>query len=234
MKHSHTPELPGALIFDMNGTMIDDMPVHAHCWTELLRDNGMPMTLKEYWKHEPGGTAQEVIRGFLGDSLTEAQVDCLVEQKEFLYRTLYRKKLRLLPGLKKLLKEAKKAGLPVAIATAAGRRNIDFVVDILEIRDKFGAIVGAEDVQRGKPAPDLYLLAAEKLGIEPSRCIVFEDSQAGFEGAKRAGMPVIAISTTHLPEALLKREGIIEAIPDYRDVSLKSIAKLWKKHTENR
>lgn len=226
MKH-YSLELPAALIFDMNGTMIDDMPVHAHSWTELLRDNGVPMTLKEYWKLEPGGTAQEVVRGFLGDSLPEAQVDCLVEQKEFLYRTLYRKKLRLLPGLKKLLKEAGKAGVPVAIATAAGRRNIDFVVDTLQIRDQFQAMVGAEDVQHGKPAPDLYLLAAEKLGVDPARCIVFEDSQAGFEGAKRAGMPVIAISTTHLPDTLLKREGIIEAVSDYKQVTLKSIGKAW-------
>ncbi len=211
----------------MNGTMIDDMPVHAHSWTELLRDNGVPMTLKEYWKLEPGGTAQEVVRGFLGDSLPEAQVDCLVEQKEFLYRTLYRKKLRLLPGLKKLLKEAGKAGVPVAIATAAGRRNIDFVVDTLQIRDQFRAMVGAEDVQHGKPAPDLYLLAAEKLGVEPARCIVFEDSQAGFR--RRQTRRNARDRHLHDPparHAYSKREGVIEAVSRLQaKLRLKSIAK---------
>lgn len=208
-----------AVIFDMDGTLLDNMSLHVETWIALLRDNGVKITAADYYASGFGGTAEEAVKHFLGQHLTDAEVSVLADQKEFLYRHLLRTRLKPLPGLRRFLQALQRAGIPMAVATSAGSRNIEFVLDGMKVRSFFDVVVGAHNVVRGKPHPDLFLLAAERLGVSPEQCLVFEDSHPGFEAARRAGMRVVAVTTTHPREELLGVPGVVTVIADYKGLS---------------
>lgn len=210
---------PAAVIFDMDGTLLDNMSLHVETWIALLRDNGMEITAADYYASGFGGTAEEAVRHFLGQHLTDAEASVLADQKEFLYRYLLRSRLKPLPGLRRFLQALQQAGVPMAVATSAGSRNIEFVLEGMKVRSFFGVVVGAHNVVQGKPHPDLFLLAAESLGVPPEQCLVFEDSYPGFEAARRAGMRVVAVTTTHPREELLGVPGVVTVIADYKGLS---------------
>jgi HAD superfamily hydrolase (TIGR01509 family) len=125
-----------------------------------------------------------------------------------------------LPGLVSLLQETRQAGMSLAVATAAGNENIDFVMNGLALWDYFDAVVGADDVARGKPHPDLFLLAAKRLNVSPEHCLVFEDALTGIEAARRAGMAVIAITTSHNIDEVAHLPQVQKAIPDFTHVTM--------------
>lgn len=206
-------------LFDMDGVIVNNMRTHERAWLELFRDIGIELDIKEFHEKTAGMKATEVLRYFLGDRFSNAELKQLSAQKEFLYRVLFRKRLKALTGLPKFLEDARKLQIPMALATGGGKPNIDFVLDGLELRKYFRSILGASDVKQGKPNPEIYLKSADAIGILPENCFVFEDALPGIEAARRAGMRVIGIATTHRLSFLRKVPGVIAAAKNFQHFS---------------
>ncbi len=216
-------------IFDMDGVIVDNMRTHEQAWIELFRDLGVRLDVKAFHRQTAGMKATEVLRYFLGKRFSDAELEQLSAQKEFLYRVLFRKKLKALTGLPKFLKDAHKRHIPMALATGGGKLNIDFVLDGLDFRKYFRSILGAGDVKHGKPNPEIYLKSADALGIPPENCFVFEDALPGIEAARRAGMRVIGIATTHPVSLLRNVPGVMIATKNFVPLSPKQFLCI---HTE--
>ncbi|MCA1829160.1 MAG: HAD family hydrolase [Myxococcales bacterium] len=206
-----------AAIFDLNGTLIDDMRAHGRAWSQVVRELGVEVPPARFEQDLAGMKHGETFAAVLGRKLPDAQVVRLAEHKEALYRDIYRPELRLVGGARELIERLRAQGVKTAIATAAPRANRDFALDGLGIRGLFDALVGEEQAPRGKPAPDLYLAAARALGVAPSRCIVFEDAVNGVRAGVAAGMRVAAIATG-TPADKLRNAGAEFTISDFANL----------------
>lgn len=205
-----------AFLFDLNGTMIDDMQFHLKAWYHILNDDlGANLSWEETKSHMYGKNSELLIRIFGKNRFTSAEMDRLSIEKEKRYQQEYRPQLQLISGLQQFLEKAHAMNIPMAIGSAAIKFNIDFVLDGLNIRHFFKAIVSAEDVQISKPHPETYLKAAKLLGIDPANCLVFEDAPKGVEAAQNAGMSSVVLTTMHEQDEFTKYTGIIQYIKDY-------------------
>jgi beta-phosphoglucomutase len=205
---------PGlALVFDLDGVIVDSMPVHQRAWRQYLQSIGVNDENLVARMH--GQRNDEIVRDFLGPAATAEEVFEHGAAKERLFREMMGEGLReaLVPGIAVWL--TRTAGLPVALATNAERANIDFVLDRAGLRSYFPVIVDGSQVARPKPAPDVYLRAARELGIPPRHCIVFEDSPVGVESARAAGMRVVGVLTHSSP-----LDDIQFAVSDFFDPDL--------------
>lgn len=191
----------GAL-FDLDGVLIDSSPFHFASWVKLGEEVGFTMT-PELFRQTFGQRNDAILRRFIPDA-TDEQIAAWSVRKETLYRELAAGKLVPLPGAKELVRGLKEAGFRLAIASSTPHRNIAFALEQIGMVDFFDALVGAEDVTKGKPDPEVFLTAAKRLGVPPERCIVFEDAIAGVIAAKRGGMKCIAVTTTNPRDALVE------------------------------
>jgi beta-phosphoglucomutase len=207
---------PRAFLFDLNGTMIDDMAFHLDVWYNIItNDLGAKMTREEV-KHHMFGKSQEVLMRIFGrDRFTDEELDRISLDKERRYQQLYRPHLNLIPGLSAFLEKGWEAKIKMAIGSAAIPFNIDFAIDNLKIRHYFDAIVSADDVERSKPDPETFLKAARMLNADPESCIVFEDAPKGVECAMNAGMRSVVVTTTHPKNDFRKYDNVILFIDDY-------------------
>lgn len=205
---------PGlALVFDLDGVIVDSMPVHQRAWRRYLHSIGVDAENLLVRMH--GQRNDEIVRDFLGPTAAPDEVFEHGAAKERLFREMMGDGLSkaLVPGIAAWL--VRTAGLPVALATNAERANIDFVLDRAGLRSYFPVIVDGSQVARPKPAPDVYLQAARELGIPPRHCIVFEDSPVGVESARAAGMRVVGVLTHPGP-----LDDIQFAVSDFMDPDL--------------
>ena len=210
-----------AFLFDLNGTMINDMEYHVHTWRDMLNNDLQADLSYLQVKAQMFGKNQEVLKRIFGaDKFTETELDAISIEKEKRYQRRYLPELALIPGLEDFLQAAQKAGIKMGIGTAAIPFNVDFVLDNLNIREYFDAIVSANDVHESKPHPETFLKAASLLRVEPANCIVFEDAPKGVESAMRAGMRTIVITTMHGNEEFYGFTNVIGFIEDYRDRKL--------------
>lgn len=213
-----------AFIFDLNGTMIDDMAYHTRAWYRVLNDDlGAGLSIEQV-KAEMYGKNEELLIRVFGDSrFSRQEMDSLSVAKEKRYQQEFGPHLALIPGLSDFLEKAYMHGTPMAIGSAAIPFNIDFVLDNLKLRHYFKAIVSADDVRRSKPDPETYLMAADLLQVKPSSCIVFEDAPKGVESAMNAGMKCIAITTMHEKNEFQAYPNILHFIKDYTDPVLSGL-----------
>ena len=187
-----------AFIFDLNGTMINDMEYHTKAWQSLFNNElGGNFTWDEVKPQMYGKNPEVLVRMFGPDRFTMDEMNDLSYRKEEKYQQEFFPHLALLPGLMEFLEAAYQQGIPMAIGSAAIPFNIDFVLDNLNIRHYFKAIVSADDVVLSKPHPETFLKAAELLGASPLECMVFEDVPKGAEAAANAGMKAVVLTTTH-------------------------------------
>jgi HAD superfamily hydrolase (TIGR01509 family) len=214
-----------AFVFDMNGTMIDDMRYHEDAWHHILVNQLHANLSREEVKHQLYGKNEELFERIFGaGKFSKEEADAIASQKEARYREEYLSQLALIKGLDALILKARENNIQMAIGTAAIPLNVDFVLDNLHIRPFFPVIITADDVSVSKPHPDVFLKAAEKLGVAPGRCLVFEDSPKGIEAARRAGMRAVAITSYHTAEELAN-DNVICAIADYSDAALEGL--IW-------
>ena len=206
----------------MDGTLIDSMPFHAKTWLLTLEEFGVKLSPEELTQHNHG-TITEVIRSIMGEQISGSEVTAIAERKESLYRQLYRPHLRLLDGAGEFLGRSKELGIPLALATNAEWKNINYVLDGLNLGDVFDAVIGKEDIQKGKPDPEIFLLAAKRINVPPERCIVFEDSSTGIQAAERAGMRCIATTTTLKAAELEQLTPVVRVIDDYTNLQPETI-----------
>jgi beta-phosphoglucomutase len=188
-----------AFLFDMNGTMIDDMQYHIKAWHHLLNELGAGISMARM-KEECYGKNDELLERIFPGRFSEEEKKTMSWEKERQYQETFRPHLRLLDGLQELLEKAGKQDIKMAIGSAAIMFNIDFVLDELNIRSYFDALISANEVKRSKPDPETFLACAEKLHVSPADCLVFEDAPKGVEAAANAGMDCMVITTLHEPE----------------------------------
>jgi beta-phosphoglucomutase len=212
-----------AFIFDMDGTIVDNMAFHMDSWLEFFARRGKVYDPDVFFRETAGAQGGEILRARLGHDLLDADIAVLGEEKEELYRELYAPHLKTLPGFDLLARDARARGVRMAVATSAPPSNIAFTLDGLDLRRHFDAVVGAADVARGKPHPDVFLKAAEKLGAAPPECIVFEDAPLGVEAARRAGMRAVVLTTTLPAEAFADFDNVIAIAADYTALDLKAL-----------
>lgn len=206
-----------ALVFDMDGTMVDSMPAHARSWEVFTRRHGLDMPVEEVLRKTTGRTGIECMRVLLGDDLDDARANELVAEKEALYRELFGPEFREVAGFRDFAHAAQQRGLKLAVATAGDRHNIAFALERLKLAQPPDAIVGGDEGLAGKPEPALFLEAARRVQVPHAQCIVFEDAPFGIEAARRAGMRAVAVCTTHSADELAGPH-VIAQVRDYREL----------------
>lgn len=222
--HKRT-ELPAAVIFDMDGVLVNSNPYHLAKWIDFLNHHQISYKEEELPELILGKRNDTAFRHFLGPDLTPQESKRLSEEIEETFRRVFKPHARPLPGLGKLIKECHAAGIPMAVASSAVRTNIEFVVDALGYRPYFRTMVSGDEVTHAKPDPEIYLKAARNLGISPTDAVAFEDSYVGIGAVKSAGMKCVAIASTFPIERLVPLADL--AIPTFEDVSLEKLRALF-------
>jgi len=209
-----------AFIFDLNGTMIDDMSYHARAWYDILNnDLKAGLSWDEVKAQMYGKNAELLVRIFGEHYFPQEQIQELSFEKERRYQNAYLPELKLIKGLHRFLENAEQKGIPMAIGSAAIPFNIDFVLDNLQLRHFFKAIVSADDVATSKPDPETFIKCAQLLQVAPENCIVFEDAPKGVEAAQNAGMQTVVLTTMHAKEEFDGYNNIMAFIEDYTMVT---------------
>ena len=212
-----------AFIFDIDGTIIDSMRFHERSWDVFLTRRGAPTVGEDFFRRTAGRTGVEVMRELFGP-LSDRDAHAFVGEKEVIYRELFAPEFREVAGFTAFARAAKAAGVRLACATAGDPDNIAFAVDGLRMQGFFDATVGAHDVERGKPEPDLFLLAAKRIASQPAECLVFEDAPLGIEAARRAGMRAVAIASTVPADELAAPAHVIARAQDYTTLDARVLA----------
>jgi beta-phosphoglucomutase len=202
-----------AAIFDMDGVLVDTYHAHYRSWLEMAELEGLHFTEAQF-APTFGRTSREIIAHFWGqDRYGAAEIAELDRQKEAAFRRIIEADFPAMPGVRELLPALRDSGFQLAVGSSGPPENVRLVLDKLGSRGLFEAIVTGDDVQRGKPDPQVFLLAAERLGISPARCAVIEDAPAGVAAAHAAGMTSIGLlSTGRTPEDLADADAIVHSL----------------------
>ena len=210
-------------IFDFDGVLFHSDLSHEACWREVARAKGKPFSRNDFLKGF-GVKNERFISEVLGWTSDSVQIACLSEQKEKAFQNLVRKTgLDPIPGTVDLVRRLAKAKIPCAIGSSAVRANIDLVLERHpELRSAFSVYATGEEIPKGKPDPAVFLLAAQKLGLPPASCVVFEDAPLGVQAGKKAGMKVVALTTSFSGQEL-KQAGADIVVQTLAEVALQDL-----------
>lgn len=200
-----------AVLWDMDGVLVDNGPFHWQAWERLSQQEDFSMSHEDF-QRTFGWRNEEILQELLGLEGSDQRVAELGDRKEALYRDVVRGKVKPLPGAMELLQGLQVAGFRQAVASSAPKANVDLILGELGVEDYFGAALCDRDVERGKPDPQVFLRAAEQLGVVSSRCLVIEDAVMGVRAAKRAGMACLAVTTTHPAEGLVEADRVVASL----------------------
>jgi beta-phosphoglucomutase len=215
-----------AAIWDVDGTLVDTAELHFQAWEAVCAEHGRPFSRAEF-AATFGRRNPEIIAALFGQRFDERETADLGEHKEELYRAAARKGVELLPGVRGLLEGLHRAGFRQAIGSSAPRANLELILQLTDVERFFDAVIGAEETQRGKPDPQVFLLAAERLGVLPARCVVLEDAVAGVQAAKAGGMKCIAVRFVgHHAEDALRQAGADLVVATLEQVSAQAVQQL--------
>lgn len=220
-----------AVIFDFNGIIIDDEPIHFELFQKVFAEEGIDLTKDAYYTRYLGFDDRSAFNfGYREHQreLSDAKLVELIERKAVYYQDAIRNHVAIFPGVKTLVASLADQ-LPLAVASGALRNEIEAILTTAGLIQHFKAIVSAEDVERGKPEPDIFLKALAALNgqavepIQPGECVVIEDSKEGIKGARRAGMPCLAVTNSHPAELLGEANTIVTSL---EEVGLATLTKL--------
>jgi beta-phosphoglucomutase family hydrolase len=204
-----------AVIFDMDGTVVDTTRIEYDAWKQIFDEQQVDFPYEEYIQ-VLGAKGAEIVKERI--DMNEDQIEELLEKKETYLKQLVEKNgLQLIPDVEKVLREIRKLNLKMALATGSSQEKLDFILERFQIRQYFDVFVTADDVENGKPDPEVFLKAAEKLNVPPQECVVMEDASNGVEAAKNAHMTCIAITSTRGKDQLEKADLVID---HYKDLSI--------------
>ena len=218
-------ELPAAVIFDMDGVLVNSNPYHLAKWVDFLDHHKISYKEEELPELILGKRNDTAFEYFLGPELTTEESKRLSEEIEETFRRVFKPHAKPLPGLDAVIKECYAAGIPMAVASSAVRANIEFVVDALGYRQYFQTLVSGDEVTHAKPDPEIYLKAADHLGIDPADAVAFEDSYPGIGAVKNAGMKCVAIASTFPIERLIPLADL--AVPSFEHINLGRLRALF-------
>ena len=221
-----------ALIFDFDGVVVDNEPVHLRCFQEALRPLGVELTRTDYYGRYLGYDDHDCFAAVLRDQgrdHTEALLAELTRRKTQVIKQAYAESVQPQPGAVELIRSAAAAGLPLAVCSGALREEIDLAARTIGVADCFTIIVSADDVAHGKPDPEGYRLALKRLAgacgrkLAAANCVVVEDAPAGIQAAKEAGMNVLAVTTSYAADQLAAADRVVNSLAD---VSLQALQEL--------
>lgn len=182
-----------AVIWDLDGVIIDSADSHRKAWYRLAQDLNIPYSDEQFWATF-GWRNDAIIPDLLGEPTPPERIQELADRKEAYFRDFARHTIAFLPGSEELLSALHKAGYPQALASSTPHANIALISEVLGLERYLNALVSGEEVRRGKPAPDVFLKAADSLGVMPTHCLVIEDAVVGIEAARAGGMYSIAVA----------------------------------------
>lgn len=183
----------GGYIFDLDGTLVDTMPLHYRAWNRAMQHAGLKEELNEDLFYSLGGVPTRRVARLLADhyGLT-VDVEKVFHQKEALFLEL-QTEMKLIEAVVAFARKAVVDGIPVSVASGGPRDIVRHTLELMHLQELFPVVVTPEDVEHGKPAPDMFLLAAKKMGVAPSQCLVFEDAEPGIQAAEAAGMKWVRV-----------------------------------------
>lgn len=215
-----------AIIFDMDGTMIDNMMVHHRAWQKKLASLGLDLTIKQV-QEEVHGINEEIMERLFGDRFTKEEADQIAWEKEKEYRDLYENDIKLLDGLQSFLDACKTAGIPMGIGTAAPPENVEFGVSQLNLQPYISTVVHSKMVSKGKPNPEVFEKVANGLNVKLEDCIVFEDSPSGVKTANNGNCPVVVLTTTHKESEFKEIDAVKGFMKDFKGCAIKKGDDNW-------
>jgi len=204
-----------AVIFDMDGVLVDNRDLHLEAFRIWCKRNGKTMDENKLFSAFGMGN-RDIFPAILNESLSNSLIERYGEEKELIYREIAAQKIQPLRGLPEFLENLRSKGILIAVGSSGMRKNVDMVLQTLRIKGYFSVIVDGDQLEHAKPDPEVYLKCALKLGVKPEECFVCEDAPAGIEAARRAGAKVIAVAST-LPREKHKDYDIL--IDDFRELS---------------
>lgn len=208
---------PKALIFDMDGTLIDNMEYHKQSWIALFKHHKLTLDYDTFDQHYHKGSLVEIMGRLFPTIKHKEELFRIGSYKEVLYRTLYQPHVKAIAGLYSFLDLQLQKKRPMGIATMGDQHNIDFIFKALKLKDYFHSTTGGHQVTHGKPHPEIFLTAAQKLNTAPEECLVFEDTRSGIKAAQAAGMSVIGVATMFDKKTLLDL-GCLKAIKSFQEI----------------
>ncbi len=211
MDKSGTGDGTLAALWDMDGVLVESAPFHFAAWQRIWTELGISLTEADFRKNF-GQRNDTIVHDMLGLDVAPERIETIGTRKEIYYREAVKSNVQALPGALDLLRALRAGGFRCAVASAAPRANVDLILHELGASPLFDALVSYEDVTHGKPDPQVYLLAAQRVYTPPSRCLVLEDAVAGVEGAKRANMACVAVTSNHSRQALAKADLIVDSL----------------------
>lgn len=228
-----------AFLFDLDGTLIDSMPLHHGAWVEWHARRGLAMDTERFFESTAGRSNAEILLDMFPALSTAEHVE-MADHKEALYREFAARSLGLIPGARAFAEQARAAGCKLAVCTAStppnmalafAQHGIDGWVDTITSPADVSSGPGPAVLLRGKPHPDIFIEAARRLGIDPAHCLVFEDAPLGIEAARRAGMQAVALTTTLPAEAFAEFDNITAIAPDFTTLDLPALLAAQPKAT---
>jgi len=212
-----------AVLWDLDGVIADTGIYHYQAWQDVFGKRGVTFTEEQFMRHF-GQRHDTIIRTALGSNISAEEFNAITSEKQENYRRRVVNNIRPLPGAVELIRSLNQYGIKTAIASSAPPENIEIIIRGLGIEDCFQAIARGTDVAEGKPNPEVFLLAAAKLGVEPGSCVVIEDAIAGVAAARKAGMKCVAVTNSHPRNSLKQADLIVDTL---EDLSVSDLAKLF-------
>jgi len=200
-----------AVIFDMDGVLADTGPWHRRAWEELAAQHGVS-TDESFFRTHFGKVNRVILPLLFGQDLAEEELEQLGRRKEEIFRRLYRRRIEAFPGVIRFADALGQAGYQLAVGSSGPRDNVQMVLEGIGLAPALSAVVTGEDVSRGKPDPEVFLLAAAALDLAPGRCVVVEDAVVGVEAARAAGMVCVAVTNTHPAEAFHAAQLVVDSL----------------------
>lgn len=214
-----------AILFDMDGVIVHTNPYHKKAFKIFLDKHDISITDQELKDNVYGRTNEEIFPYIFGDKYTPEKGKEWADEKEAMFRDLYKKDVKPVNGLLDFLDELQRRKIKTAVGTSAPVENLDFIMDSLDLRHYFDAFLHSAHVSKGKPDPEIYLKAANQLNVKPDSCVVFEDSVAGVKAGLNAEMKVVAVATTHSVEEF---EGADLVIDDFEGLTMERLFSLFE------
>ena len=220
--------MPRAAIWDVDGTLVDTAEQHFRAWVDVCREKGRDFTRADF-AATFGRRNPEILTYLFGDGMAKGEAGAFADRKEELYRDASRHGIDLLPGVAALMEGLHQLGWKQAIGSSAPRANLELILELTGVDRYLGAVVGSEDTSRGKPDPQVFLVAAQRLGVEPKDAVVFEDAVAGVQAARAAGMRCVAVSFVgHHPPDKLRAAGADVVVGSLEEIDAAGVVALLK------
>jgi beta-phosphoglucomutase len=210
------------IIFDVDGVIVASGPPHRESWRRLAAEAHVPMS-DEFFARTFGQTNKDILEALFGRALPDEQWRRLGDRKEALYREIIRHNVPAMSGAVELVEALHGDGARLAVGSSGPPENIELCLREMGIRRLFDVVVTGNDVTRGKPDPQVFLLASERLGLAPERCVVVEDAVIGVEAAKRAGMRAVALTSSHPREAFARADLVVDSLTELTPARLREL-----------